>query len=290
MASLPRKRMDTIREEVSDRCAEILLGYRRNCAVATQPSQLILPEGFKALPCYSLGLLKTKPLKGRTVSSDVRNYHRHRLLGMGCQDTMHHVYPRVLALHDLDDRIALPDPDRGGKIMYPTHMRASYGWMEGHGIYLVGAPGCYLHEESAKLIRRHYLRQRGDGDILGGVECEPSADPGPVWCRRRRRTGSTSGNSAHRASLRLVSTNADQLLLLSGTATCASHKVLGSNSQYLGRASGTQRWQEREAASSSAEHRWHGDRSGGHAGRGREQRSDELHRLWVFASLSTSRN
>jgi protein transport protein SEC24 len=138
MSDLPRRRMDAVREELSDRCAEILLGYRRNCAVATQPSQLILPEAFKALPCYVLGLLKTKPLKGRTVSSDVRNFHRHRLLGMGCQDTMHHVYPRVLALHDLDDRIALPDPEHGGRIMYPTHMRASYAWMEGHGIYLIG--------------------------------------------------------------------------------------------------------------------------------------------------------
>lgn len=153
MSSLPRRRMDAVREELSDRCAEILLGYRRNCAVATQPSQLILPEAFKALPCYVLGLLKSKPLKGRTVSSDVRNFHRHRLLGMGCQDTMHHVYPRVLALHDLDDRIALPNPDHGGGIMYPTHMRASYACMEGHGIYLIGVftPSVACHPDAHNL-------------------------------------------------------------------------------------------------------------------------------------------
>jgi protein transport protein SEC24 len=138
MTSLPHRRMDAVREELSDACASLLLGYRRNCAVATQPSQLILPEAFKALPAYTLGLLKTKPLKGRTVASDVRNYHRHRLLGMSCQNVMNYLYPRVLALHDLDDRIALPDPEHGGRIWFPTHMRASYTWMEGHGIYLLG--------------------------------------------------------------------------------------------------------------------------------------------------------
>lgn len=138
MWSLQHRKMDVIREELSDRCAEILLGYRRNCAVATQPSQLILPEAFKALPMYTLSILKAKPLKGRNLGSDVRNYHVHRALAMGCQETMNYLYPRVMALHDLDDRIALPDPEHGGRIWYPTNMRASYTWMEGHGIYLVG--------------------------------------------------------------------------------------------------------------------------------------------------------
>jgi protein transport protein SEC24 len=138
VSTLPRKRMDSIREDLSNRCAEILLGYRKNCAVATQPSQLILPEAFKALPMYTLGILKSKPLKGKNVSSDVRNYHIHRILGMGCQSIMNYVYPRVLALHDLDDKIALPDANHEGRIWYPSHTRASYVWMEGHGIYLVG--------------------------------------------------------------------------------------------------------------------------------------------------------
>jgi hypothetical protein len=104
----------------------------------TPEHQLILPEAFKALPMYILGLLKSKPLKTRIGTSDVRNYHAHRIRGMSAQAIMNYLYPRLLALHDLDDAIALPDSD--GHIAYPAHMRASYVFMEAHGIYLIGSP------------------------------------------------------------------------------------------------------------------------------------------------------
>lgn len=57
---------------------------------------------------------------------------------------MHYLYPRLLALHDLDDRIALPqivtneDGTTIEKTLMPFCMRDSYFFMEAGGIYLIG--------------------------------------------------------------------------------------------------------------------------------------------------------
>lgn len=100
-------------------------------------------------------MMKTRALKGpstvasfrgsgsislhsaRAVTSDVRNYAAHKIMAMGVRSIMHHLYPRLLALHDLDDIIALPRPDTGESEM-PSLMRDSHLFMEGHGVYLMG--------------------------------------------------------------------------------------------------------------------------------------------------------
>lgn len=75
---------------------------------------------------------------GRNVTTDVRNYHSHKVRGMSVRAIMQHLYPRLLALHDLDDTIALPDANTG-RIRLPSLMRDSYIFMESYGIYLIGA-------------------------------------------------------------------------------------------------------------------------------------------------------
>ncbi|KAM5536129.1 hypothetical protein V8D89_010228 [Ganoderma adspersum] len=134
VSKLPSMRLTQIHEALTERCALILYAYRKFCAAAAAPTQLILPEAFRALPLYILAMMKVKPLKGRNVTADVRNYHAHKLSAMGARSVMHHLYPRMLALHDLDDTIALPDEN--GRVQLPSLMRDSHLFMESHGVYL----------------------------------------------------------------------------------------------------------------------------------------------------------
>lgn len=50
---------------------------------------------------------------------------------------MQSLYPPLMAVHDLDDIIALPHPETG-QVEMPTLMRNSHTYMEAHGVYLIG--------------------------------------------------------------------------------------------------------------------------------------------------------
>ncbi|PCH39444.1 protein transporter SEC24 [Wolfiporia cocos MD-104 SS10] len=136
ISKLPHQRIAKTQEQLTDKCTATLLGYRKHCAAAAPPSQLIIPEAFRALPLYTLAIMKTKPLKGRNVTADVRNYHAHKLRGMSVRATMQHLYPQLMALHDLTPQIALPE-EATGQIRLPSLMRDSYIFMDSFGLYLI---------------------------------------------------------------------------------------------------------------------------------------------------------
>ncbi|KAG5352112.1 hypothetical protein C0989_003837 [Termitomyces sp. Mn162] len=144
LASRTKQKMSIVREELTEKCGSLLLGYRKNCAAASRIDQMILPEVFKTLPSYILALAKSKPLKGLHVSSDVRNYHAHRMNSMPIRSLMHYIYPQLMALHDLEDDVALPYDDEFTRIHLPSVMRSSHTFMEANGIYLVGTLNTYV--------------------------------------------------------------------------------------------------------------------------------------------------
>ncbi|KAL5508758.1 hypothetical protein ACEPAG_4737 [Sanghuangporus baumii] len=149
MVSLSNESLSTIRDTLTEKCSSILLAYRRNCAAATSPSQLILPEAFKLLPLYLLALQKNRSLRAHNVPADIRNYYAQRLLTMSVRTTLYHLYPRFLALHDLTDDIALPPgyadgsiasgsrPIPTNRLQLPSLMRDTFMAMRADGIYLI---------------------------------------------------------------------------------------------------------------------------------------------------------
>lgn len=139
------KSLQDLRHYLTDRCAKILLAYKKNCAATSGASQLILPESFKLLPLYTLCLIKSKAIKGGNVTSDVRAQHMRMIRSMSVGALMSFLYPRMIALHTMSAEdgqpIKITQEDgsevEGSRIKCPTLMRPSFQRMQAHGAYLI---------------------------------------------------------------------------------------------------------------------------------------------------------
>ena len=129
------KSLKDIRQHLQDKSVDVLSGYRKHFSGSHPPGQLVLPENLKEFAMYILGLIKSRAIKGGREPSD-RRIHEVRLIkGMGPAELSLYLYPRVIALHNLDPSEGFADEN--GHLKMPRAIRASFSQIEEGGAYLV---------------------------------------------------------------------------------------------------------------------------------------------------------
>ncbi|KAI7221880.1 Sec23/Sec24 family protein [Hortaea werneckii] len=124
-----------IRQNIQDKCIDIIAAYRKNFAGASQAGQLVLPQNLKELAMFVLGLLKSRALKGGKEPNDRRIQEIRMVKAMGLPELSLYLYPRIIALHNLDPSEGFADEN--GRLKMPAAVRASFAQMEEGGAYLV---------------------------------------------------------------------------------------------------------------------------------------------------------
>lgn len=126
-----------IRLGLTEKTIDILAGYRKNfLSQQHPPGQLVMPEKLKEFCMYMLGMIKTRAFKGGSESTDRRVHEMRMIRSMGALELSLYLYPRMIALHNLQPEEGFADPATGHLKMPPT-MRTSFSRVEAGGVYLV---------------------------------------------------------------------------------------------------------------------------------------------------------
>ncbi len=115
-------------------CISTLYAYRRFCASNNSSGQLILPEGLKVLPLYTLGLHKSVGIRSDAMPDD-RATWLYRALCAPPELTTPAIYPRLFAVHDLPQDVTFPP--------LPTPLWLSSEKLNQEGAYLL-EDGCEI--------------------------------------------------------------------------------------------------------------------------------------------------
>lgn len=134
-AKVAEKPLKDVRQNVQDRAIDILAGYRKHCSGSHPMTQLVLPENLKEFAMYVLGLIKSRAIKAGHEPSDRRVHEIRMLKGMGPAELSWYLYPRMIALHNLDPGEGFADEN--GHLKVPHAVRASFSQVEEGGAYLV---------------------------------------------------------------------------------------------------------------------------------------------------------
>ncbi|KAK4548744.1 hypothetical protein LTR36_008517 [Oleoguttula mirabilis] len=134
-SKVPERSLKEIRQSIQDKAVDILAGYRKNFSGSHPPGQLVLPENLKEFGMYILGLLKSRALKGGREPSDRRIQEVRMIKSMGPAELSLYLYPRMIALHNLDPSEGFADEN--GHLKMPIALRASFTQTEDGGAYLV---------------------------------------------------------------------------------------------------------------------------------------------------------
>lgn len=132
---IPAKSLKDIRLNVTEQTIDILAAYRKNFSGSHPPGQLVLPENLKELSMYMLGLIKSRAIKAGKEPTDRRIFDAKLIKSMGLMELSLYLYPRVIAIHNLDEMDGFPN--ESGHLRMPSTIRASYSRVEDGGVYLV---------------------------------------------------------------------------------------------------------------------------------------------------------
>ncbi|KAF2173671.1 hypothetical protein M409DRAFT_15948 [Zasmidium cellare ATCC 36951] len=134
-ARIPERSLQDVRQAIQDKTTDILAGYRKHHSESHPPGKLVMPENLKEFAMYTLGLIKSRALKGGKEPSDRRIQEVRLIKGMGAGELSLYLYPRIIALHNLDPSEGFADEN--GHLKMPRAIRASFGNIEEGGAYLV---------------------------------------------------------------------------------------------------------------------------------------------------------
>ncbi|KAG8464021.1 hypothetical protein KFE25_000189 [Diacronema lutheri] len=111
MVETASKRTHQIREQIVDKCVDMLAVYRRHCASSSASGQLILPESLKLLPLFGLSLTKVTALRqGADITVDERAARIAQACRLSVSAALNFIYPTLYAL-PLDGELpSLPPP------------------------------------------------------------------------------------------------------------------------------------------------------------------------------------
>ncbi|KAJ4426456.1 hypothetical protein ANN_27270 [Periplaneta americana] len=122
-----------VKENLVNRCAQMLACYRKNCASPSSAGQLILPECMKLLPLYVNCILKSDAISGGSdMTVDDRSFVMQAVTVMDIPSSVVFFYPRLIPLHEIDvNSNELPSP-----------IRCTSDKIRDDGVYLLGFVYC----------------------------------------------------------------------------------------------------------------------------------------------------
>ncbi|KAL2258436.1 hypothetical protein VTK26DRAFT_8266 [Humicola hyalothermophila] len=126
------------RLSLTEKSIDVLSHYRKNFVTQPHaPGQLVMPERLKEFAMYMLGMVKSRAFKGGSETTDRRVHDMRLIRSVGARELSLYLYPRVIALHNLQPEDGFPDPALGGNLRMPPALRASFAYVEPGGVYLV---------------------------------------------------------------------------------------------------------------------------------------------------------
>lgn len=129
------KQLKDIRGRLQERTIDVLAGYRKNFSGSHPPGQLVLPEHLKEFAMFMLGLQKSRAFKAGAEPTDRRVHDMRLIRGASPADLSLYLYPRIVALHALDEADAFPN--ERGHLRLPPGVRASFSRIDAGGAYLL---------------------------------------------------------------------------------------------------------------------------------------------------------